>query len=54
MKAVNALIAEELGVGEAQVAAAVALRDGGSTVPFIARYLKECTGGLHAKHLLRT
>ncbi|KAA0125538.1 RNA-binding transcriptional accessory protein [Methylobacterium sp. P1-11] len=46
MKAVNALIAEELGVGQAQVAAAVALLDGGATVPFIARYRKENTGGL--------
>jgi uncharacterized protein len=46
MKPVNALIAEELGVREAQVAAAVALLDGGATVPFIARYRKENTGGL--------
>ncbi|MFF7362029.1 helix-hairpin-helix domain-containing protein [Streptomyces sp. NPDC008125] len=36
-------IAEELGVRERQVAAAVALLDGGSTVPFIARYRKEAT-----------
>jgi uncharacterized protein len=46
MPSVNALIAEELGVGEAQVAAAVALFDGGATVPFVARYRKENTGGL--------
>ena len=46
MTSVNALIAQELGVGEAQVAAAVALLDGGATVPFIARYRKENTGGL--------
>ena len=46
MTSVNALIAEELGVGEAQVAAAVALLDGGATVPFVARYRKENTGGL--------
>ncbi|MCJ2065555.1 RNA-binding transcriptional accessory protein [Methylobacterium sp. J-088] len=46
MKAVTALIAEELGVAEAQVAATVALLDGGATVPFIARYRKENTGGL--------
>ncbi len=39
-------IANELGVKEAQVAAAVALLDEGSTVPFIARYRKEVTGGL--------
>jgi uncharacterized protein len=33
-------IAEQLGVGERQVAAAVELLDGGATVPFIARYRK--------------
>ena len=40
------LIAKELGVGPGQVAAAVALLDEGSTVPFIARYRKEATGNL--------
>ena len=40
------LIATELAVGPHQVAAAVALRDAGSTVPFIARYRKEATGNL--------
>ncbi|GJE53537.1 MULTISPECIES: Tex family protein [Methylobacterium] len=44
MTSVNLLIAEELGVREAQVTAAVDLLDGGSTVPFIARYRKEATG----------
>ncbi len=39
-------IAAELGVREAQVAAAVALLDGGATVPFVARYRKEATGSL--------
>ena len=39
-------IAAELGVRPAQVAATVALLDGGSTVPFIARYRKEATQGL--------
>lgn len=39
-------IANELGVKEAQVAAAVALLDEGATVPFIARYRKEATDGL--------
>nr|WP_281180073.1 Tex family protein [Nocardia amamiensis] len=39
-------IAEELAVREAQVRAAVELLDAGSTVPFIARYRKEVTGGL--------
>ncbi|MEU4148987.1 Tex family protein [Streptomyces sp. NPDC026659] len=36
-------IAGELGVRERQVKAAVELLDGGSTVPFIARYRKEAT-----------
>ncbi|WP_432872606.1 Tex family protein [Microbispora rosea] len=39
-------IAEELGVRESQVTAAVDLLDGGATVPFIARYRKEATGAL--------
>ncbi len=39
-------IAGELAVREGQVAAAVELLDGGATVPFIARYRKEATGGL--------
>jgi protein Tex len=39
-------IADELGVGERQVSAAVDLLDGGATVPFIARYRKEATGTL--------
>ncbi|MFG2283415.1 Tex family protein [Streptomyces asoensis] len=36
-------IAQELGVRQRQVRAAVELLDGGSTVPFIARYRKEAT-----------
>jgi uncharacterized protein len=43
---IDARIAQELGVREAQVTAAAALLDEGSTVPFIARYRKEATGGL--------
>jgi len=39
-------IADELGVRERQVRAAVELLDGGATVPFIARYRKEATGVL--------
>src|SRR5882762_10306354 len=39
-------IAEELGVRSNQVDAAVGLLDGGSTVPFVARYRKEATGAL--------
>ncbi|KAA6212857.1 RNA-binding transcriptional accessory protein [Streptomyces albofaciens JCM 4342] len=40
---IEARIADELGVKERQVKAAVELLDGGSTVPFIARYRKEAT-----------
>ncbi|WP_288378745.1 Tex family protein [uncultured Massilia sp.] len=39
-------LAIELSAKPAQVAAAVALLDEGATVPFIARYRKEATGGL--------
>lgn len=39
-------IAEEIAAQPAQVKAAVALLDDGATVPFIARYRKEVTGGL--------
>ncbi|MFN3984174.1 MAG: Tex family protein [Rhodocyclaceae bacterium] len=39
-------IAEELGVQPRQVFAAVQLLDEGATVPFVARYRKEVTGGL--------
>ncbi|WP_447594859.1 Tex family protein [Aquipseudomonas campi] len=46
MDSINKRIAEELGVLPQQVAAAVALLDEGSTVPFIARYRKEVTGSL--------
>ncbi len=43
---INIRIAQELGVDERQVRAAVNLLDEGATVPFIARYRKEVTGGL--------
>ena len=39
-------LALELSAKPAQVAAAIALMDEGATVPFIARYRKEATGGL--------
>ncbi|MFU8817885.1 MAG: Tex-like N-terminal domain-containing protein, partial [Pseudomonadales bacterium] len=39
-------IAEALAARPAQVTAAIALLDDGATVPFIARYRKEATGGL--------
>ncbi|MFW0790823.1 Tex family protein [Gordonia sp. CPCC 205333] len=45
-KSVVTRLADELSVAERQVAAAVQLLDDGSTVPFIARYRKEATGGL--------
>jgi protein Tex len=46
MDEINQRIATELGVGVARVAAAVELLGEGATVPFIARYRKEKTGGL--------
>jgi uncharacterized protein len=46
MASIEERIAAELGCAANQVAAAVALIDSGATVPFIARYRKEATGGL--------
>src|SRR4249919_276951 len=43
---INRQIAQELGVREQQISATVELLDGGATVPFVARYRKEITGGL--------
>jgi len=43
---IEAQLAAELTVGPGQVRAAVRLLDEGATVPFIARYRKEATGGL--------
>lgn len=43
---IAAQIAEDIGAKAAQVNAAVELLDGGATVPFVARYRKEVTGGL--------
>ena len=51
MANINRIIADELKVREAQIAAAVALLDEGATVPFIARYRKEATDGLDDGHL---
>ncbi|MFP5068245.1 Tex family protein [Pseudonocardia nantongensis] len=45
-RSINQRIADELGARPDQVGAAVALLDEGSTVPFVARYRKEATGGL--------
>ena len=46
MKKIVRQIAAEIRVQEHQVQAAVDLLDGGATVPFVARYRKEATGGL--------
>jgi uncharacterized protein len=46
MDKINQRIATELAVGVGQVSAAVELLGEGATVPFIARYRKEKTGGL--------
>ena len=46
MANINRQIAQELGVREEQISATVELLDGGATVPFVARYRKEATGGL--------
>ena len=44
-------IAAEIKVQEHQVKAAIELLDGGATVPFVARYRKEVTGGLELQPL---
>ncbi len=49
---INNQIATEMKVRPQQIEAAVALMDEGSTVPFIARYRKEVTGGLDDTQLL--
>ncbi|UTY57302.1 Tex family protein [Massilia sp. erpn] len=46
LPAIEQRLALELAAKPAQVAAAIALLDEGATVPFIARYRKEATGGL--------
>ncbi|MCC6672692.1 MAG: RNA-binding transcriptional accessory protein [Planctomycetes bacterium] len=46
MTSIATRIATELGARTDQVAAAVRLLDEGATVPFVARYRKEATGGL--------
>ena len=46
MEKIIKTIADELGVREKQVESAVNLIDEGNTIPFIARYRKEATGGL--------
>ncbi len=46
MEKIIKLIAEELKIKEKQVEATIKLIDEGNTIPFIARYRKEVTGGL--------
>ncbi|MFD1943760.1 Tex family protein [Paradevosia shaoguanensis] len=46
VKRLAALIATEIGSRPEQAAAAIGLLDEGATVPFVARYRKEVTGGL--------
>ncbi len=49
---IAAQIASEVAARPEQVRAAVTLLDGGATVPFIARYRKEATGGLDDAQLV--
>ena len=46
MSQIISRISQDIGAAPGQVEAAVKLLDGGDTVPFIARYRKEATGGL--------
>ena len=52
MTSLAATIATELNVQPSQVEAALKLLAEGNTVPFIARYRKEATGGLDDAQLL--
>lgn len=51
MSAVYQIVANEIGIRIQQVEAVVKLLDEGATVPFIARYRKEMTGGLDDQQL---
>ena len=53
MDKITGIIAKELEVRESQVQSAIKLIDDGNTIPFIARYRKEATGGL-SDEVLRT
>ena len=48
---ITKIIAEELNVKESQVDSTIKLIDDGNTIPFIARYRKEVTGGLSDEQL---
>ncbi len=51
LPAIERRLAKELDAEEAQIIAAITLLDDGATVPFIARYRKEITGGLDDSQL---
>ena len=53
MKKIEQIIAEELNIKVQQVENTIKLIDEGNTIPFIARYRKEVTGGL-SDEVLRT
>ena len=53
MEKIIKIIADELQVKPSQVEATIKLIDEGNTIPFIARYRKEVTGGL-SDETLRT
>ena len=46
LASIESRLSKELAARPVQVASAIALLDEGATVPFIARYRKEATGGL--------
>ena len=46
MKQIIDIIARTLGIGARRIEQTLGLLDGGATIPFIARYRKEATGGL--------
>ena len=46
MEKIIKIIAEELNIKTSQVENTIKLIDAGNTIPFIARYRKEVTGGL--------
>ena len=46
MEKIIKIISEELGIKKEQVENTIKLIDEGNTIPFIARYRKEVTGGL--------
>ena len=51
MLKIEEVLAKELGVKPSQVEAVIKLIDEGNTIPFIARYRKEATGGLNDAQL---